>query len=86
MTEIGKLKKDIKGVKCKQIENEKCSSWIWRKLIFEKKGCIREKCPGFIGIGKGETIRGVTLWSIINIIFRQFPAIATLVLMILDIF
>ena len=26
--EIGDLRKDIEGIKCKKLEKEKCSSWI----------------------------------------------------------
>lgn len=82
--EIGDLRKDIEGIKCKKLEKEKCSSWIWNKLFFEKKDCIREKCPGFVGTYRGSNIRGLSLWSVLAIFFGNYPAIATLILLFLE--
>lgn len=84
---INELRKDIpEGCSCVKLENEKCSVYIWNKLIFQKESfCNREKCPGFTYCKNGNYIRKISIWSVLEIIIQQALALSTLVLLFLQI-
>ena len=85
--EICELRKDIpKGHACTKLKREKCSAYIWNKIYFQqKKYCVREKCPGFICYENGEPIKKLSILSVLEIIIKQMPALATLLLLFLQI-
>lgn len=85
------LKNEGRGKKCQNLRNESneeaCSSYIWRKLIFDKYSyCKREKCPGFAYIDNGKECSIFSLWTVIELILKQAPAITVIVLLIKELY
>ena len=83
--EVCELRKTIpKGPACNKLKNEKCSSYIWNNFFFQKDSfCQREKCPGFVYYENGQPIKKFSLISVLEIIIKQAPALATIVLLFL---
>ena len=87
IVEFGKLKKHNSNKPCTNLYDEKCSSYLWNRLIFRHyKYCIREKCPAFSYRENGKEISSFSLWSLIQIMLKQSTALATLVLLFLKLY
>lgn len=85
--EIECLKWRRPGGKCQNLQKESnkevCSSYLWRKLIFDNNSyCKREKCPGFVLIDNGKEYRILSIWTVCEIILKQIPAITVIVLLL----
>ena len=89
--ELVQLKRAEQGKKCqnlrKESNDEVCSSHIWRKLMFDKYDyCKREECPGFAFIDNGKEYRSFSIWTVLEIILKQTPAITVIVLLLKELY
>lgn len=85
--EFEQLQRAGRGKKCQKLRNEYndevCSSFIWRKLMFDKDNyCKRETCPGFAFVDNDKEYRVFSVWTVFEIILKQAPAIAVIVLLL----
>ncbi len=85
------LQRAGRGKKCKKLRNEAgdevCSSHIWRKIMFDKYSyCKREECPGFAFVDNEKEYRVFSVWTFFEIILKQAPAIAVIVLLLKELF
>ncbi len=85
------LQKAGKGKKCQNLKNESneevCTSYFWRKLIFDKHSyCKREECPGFSYVDNEKNYRIFSVWTVLEIILKQAPAITVIVLLFKELF
>lgn len=85
--EISNLEKEYPvGRSCARLKNEVCSAYLWGRVVFQKNShCKWKKCPGFTYYENGKLQKYLSFITIIEIIINQFPAWATLVLLLLKI-
>ncbi len=87
ISEILSLRKEApKGVPCKKLQNGKCTSRLMEKTYYQKNGrCERERCPGFVA-NDAENSKVFGWAGFARVFFEQLPALAAVVLLVLNFF
>ncbi len=74
------------GKKCVNLRDDVCSDIVCKKIFYDKKTiCSRHKCVGFAFELDGKKRKVFSIWNIMGVILNNFPAIATTLLLFLQI-